>query len=638
MKTTFILSVTVLSLLLATTTRAQQVTTDTIRLTLFTDSVALSEVVVKGSRKPKTNSRWNDLQPVDLLTAAGTNGNVYGALQTLPGVQLQGESGRLLVRGGSSRETQTYIDGMHVLNPYTSTGNEMPARGRYSPFMFEGINLSTGGQPLEYGDALSGVLPMDTKNHSRTNKLGANLSTVGVGGGGTQTFKDGSVSANIDYLNMGPYYHVYPSRVEFEKPYRTWNGSAQVRYSPDEYGVFKVFAGYDRTDFSNYTGTSCRLFALQEDNYYLNTTYRRQAPSGWNSFVGLALSAFNRKVDGAAQDADRWQEQQQELHLKGKLSKSLSPVWRMEAGAETMLRRYADNYVWGSTDADNRLHPSVSALFASGTIYLLENLKAELSLRGEYTAPSKQTILSPRITVDYRWQDVVFSATAGRYTQLPEVEYLLQNTSLLSETCRQYNFGIRYDQPGRYLKAELYYKDYSRLALVGADGASVTSDGYGTARGVDFFFSDRNLFPHFEYQLAYSYNDSQRKYGSYPELTTPQYATRHNASVVLKYTIPSWNTIFGVTNQFASGRPYHNPERSGLMNDEAKPFNSLNVSITHLFSRKVMVYASADNILCRRNEFGRVNGASVLPSSDHFFYVGLYITLGKNAAYDFSNF
>jgi hypothetical protein len=121
-------------------------------------------------------------------------------------------------------------------------------------------------------------------------------------------------------------------------------------------------------------------------------------------------------------------------------------------------------------------------------------------------------------------------------------------------------------------------------------------------------------------------------------LTTPQYATRHNASLVLKYTIPRWGTIIGLTNRFSSGRPYHNPLRAGLMNDEVKPYNSLDLGLTFLPSRKVIIHASASNILCRKNEFGRVDNKSVLATSDHFFYIGVYITLGKKAAYDVSNF
>ena len=36
------------------------------------------------------------------VTVAGSNGDLYKALQTLPGVQVQGETGRLLVRGAGT--------------------------------------------------------------------------------------------------------------------------------------------------------------------------------------------------------------------------------------------------------------------------------------------------------------------------------------------------------------------------------------------------------------------------------------------------------------------------------------------------------------------------------------------------------
>ena len=125
---------------------------------------------------------------------------------------------------------------------------------------------------------------------------------------------------------------------------------------------------------------------------------------------------------------------------------------------------------------------------------------------------------------------------------------------------------------------------------------------------------------------------------AHSELTTPQYATRHNASLVLKYTIPTLRTIIGLTEGIASGRPYHNPNRPGLMNDEAKPYNSLDLGVTFLATKKIIIHASATNILCRKNEFGRIDGIPLRASSDHFFYLGVFITLGKKAAYDVSNF
>ena len=56
------------------------------------------------------------MSPVELAVGGGANGDLYSALQTLPGTQLEGETGKLLVRGGDNSETQTFIDGMQVLN------------------------------------------------------------------------------------------------------------------------------------------------------------------------------------------------------------------------------------------------------------------------------------------------------------------------------------------------------------------------------------------------------------------------------------------------------------------------------------------------------------------------------------------
>ena len=212
----------------------------------------------------------------------------------------------------------------------------------------------------------------------------------------------------------------------------------------------------------------------------------------------------------------------------------------------------------------------------------------------------------------------------------------------VSEVCMQYNLGVQYDYEGRFCKAELYYKDYDRLALEETDADTkavfLTSNGYGHSKGIDLFFRDRASFKNLEYQLSYTYNIAKRKYREYLELTTPQYATRHNAAWVVKYSLPRLRSIVSVTDRFSSGRPYHNSMLPGLMNDEVKPYNSLDLGVTFLASKKVIIHASTSNILCRKNEFGKVDNKAVLASSDHFFYVGVYVTLGKKAAYDVSNF
>lgn len=196
--------------------------------------------MVKGARTPAANSRWSDMHPVELVTVGGANGDLYKALQTLPGTQVQGETGELLVRGGGSYETQTFIDGMHVLNPYTSNGINTPARSRYSTFMFSGVNLASGGASQEYGEALSAVLPLETKDYSKVDKVGVNASVVGVGGGGTKTFDRGSLSVDLNYQNLGLYDKVYSGRRDFEEPYRMFPelSSSVILLMKEWYGRF----------------------------------------------------------------------------------------------------------------------------------------------------------------------------------------------------------------------------------------------------------------------------------------------------------------------------------------------------------------------------------------------------------------
>ncbi|WP_455601192.1 TonB-dependent receptor plug domain-containing protein [Bacteroides rodentium] len=629
-------------LLFVQASAAQKSVTDTVRLTFNIDSVGLDEVVVRGKKTPAANSRWSDMHPVELVTVGGANGDLYKALQTLPGTQVQGETGELLVRGGSSYETQTFIDGMHVLNPYTSNGINTPSRSRYSTFMFSGVNLASGGASQEYGEALSAVLPLETKDYSKVDKVGVNASVVGVGGGGTKTLDRGSLSVDLNYQNLGLYDKVYSGRTDFERPYRMFSGATQFRHTPGDATVFKVYAQYDRTDFSAYEGDERRLFALTEDNIYVNATFRYRAAGGWDWFAGAAYSYYNREVGGAAVSGDNWLERQRELHLKTKMSKRFSSVFRLDMGVESYIRNYRNHYLYSSMDDANQMSPTISAGFFSAAYYPVERLKAELSFRTEYTSPNRKINFSPRLAVNYYWGDVMLSGIVGRYTQLPENDWLVRSRKLMSEACMQYNLGMQYGYEGRFYKAELYYKDYNRLVLEETDTETgsvlLTSGGYGYSRGIDLFFRDRVSIKNLEYQLSYTYNISKRKYQRCSELTTPQYATRHNAALVVKYSLPRLHSIISLTNRFSTGRPYHNPLLPGLMNDEVKPYNSLDVGVTFLASKKVIIHASASNIFGRKNEFGKVDNKAVLASKDHFFYVGVYVTLGKKAAYDVSNF
>jgi hypothetical protein len=615
------------------------------------DNVSLDDVVVvAGNFKLKGNSQWGGMSAVDIATTGGSSGDLYRSLQTLPGTQVVGETGRLYVRGGESTESQTYIDEMHVLSPYTTTGANEPVRGRYSPFMFEGVNFSTGGYSSEYAQGLSSVLPLSTKDVSPISKIGINPSVVGLGGGGTQSFSKGSVSLSLNYEDLAPYESLFPDRMDWIKPYKMFSGGTQMRFNPDDNTVFKTYVGYDRTSFAYHTNplleNSLRSLGLNEDNLYINSTFRKDTHSGYKFFAGGAFSFKKQNVDNALSQGDFFGEKEWEMHLKSKVTKRFTDFLKLNLGAESLIRHYQMCYDDSLAQRHSISH-SINGLFAVVTLNLTGNLSAELSSRAEYTTLNSSWKCAPRLALTYNLNGFHLSGIAGRYNQLPENTYLIRNKGLSSEECTHYIAGLYHEKKDKIYRVEAYYKKYDNLVL--KNGEVYNSDGYGYSKGIDLFFNDRSLFRNLEYMLAYSYNLSKRKYLDFATLTTPQFGTKHNATISLKYNIPSLKTIWGITNRFASGRPYHDPEKEGLMNATTKSFNSLDLSLTYLASKRVIVYASASNLLGRKNVFNysyskpsgegsSYQATPVTSSSDHFFYVGIFITLSGKAAYDVSNF
>jgi outer membrane cobalamin receptor len=188
-------------------------------------------VITAGSFSAGEKSRVSVLKPLDIVTTAGSAGNIIAALQTLPGTQNVGEDGRLFVRGGEADETQTFVDGIRVAQPYGATTNNLPTRGRFSPFLFSGISFSTGGYSAEYGEALSSVLLLNTQDEPDQNKTDISLMTVGLGLSNTQKWKKSSLSINTAYIDLAPYQVAIPQNVDWNKAFQSLSGEAVYRYN-----------------------------------------------------------------------------------------------------------------------------------------------------------------------------------------------------------------------------------------------------------------------------------------------------------------------------------------------------------------------------------------------------------------------
>ena len=587
-------------------------------------ATTINEVVVTASTYSFGKSdNFKTMDALDVVMSGNSCGDIVAALQTLPGTQKVGENGKLYVRGGESDECQTFINGMHVLVPYSTNIENNAVRGRFSPFLFKGINFSLGGYGGEYGQALSSVLPMETTDVATGDKLGVSASLVDWNIGGTKAFASSSLSFNADYTSMGLYDALFPDRINWTRPYRKLSGEAQYKAELSSASVLKSYIGYDFTTLGQHIDN--RMLSLCEHNIYANATLKSNIGRGYSLFTGIANSSVINDIDDAQILGDHYHNLRNEIHLKAEVRKVYSSVLKMSAGVEDYLRHSTKRYDISHYSLDYNL----LAAHTDAQLRIVPKLFLNLSARVENASYDGGWLLMPRATLSYvpnkRFQ---LSAMLGKYSQTADDDNIVMSGKDLSQsTANHAILSMQYEIRNTLLRIEPYYKKYHNLPLI-ANGL-YTADGYGTSKGVDVFIENHSLIKNLTSTLSYSFNDSERLYLDYTALRTPDYVSRHNVRMTLKYNIGK--AIIGLSESYASGRKY--PIGT------TPHYNSVDANITWLVSPKIIVYTSLNNIFGRTNIF-RYNpdGTTVKANRDRFFYIGIFVSLKNNKAYDISNF
>ena len=587
-------------------------------------ATTINEVVVTASTYSFGKSdNFKTMDALDVVMSGNSCGDIVAALQTLPGTQKVGENGKLYVRGGESNECQTFVNGMHVLVPYSTNTENNTVRGRFSPFLFKGINFSLGGYGGEYGQALSSVLPMETTDVATGDKLGVSASLVDWNIGGTKAFKSSSLSFNADYIGMGLYDALFPDRLDWTRPYRKLSGEAQYKAELSSASVLKSYVGYDFTSLGLHIDN--RRLSLFEHNIYANTTLRTNIGQGYSLFTGIANSSVVNDIDDAQILGDHYHNFRNEIHLKAEARKVFSSVLKMSAGVEDYLRHSTKRYDLSHYELDYNL----LAAHTDAQLRIVPKLFLNLSARVENVSYDDSWLLMPRVTMSYvPNKHFQLSAMLGKYSQTADDDYIVMSGKRMAQsTANHAILSMQYEINNTLFRIEPYYKKYHNLPLI-ANGI-YTADGYGTSKGMDVFLENHSLVKNLISTLSYSFNDSERLYLDYAALRTPDYTSRHNIRMTLKYSIGK--TIIGLSESYASGRKY--PVGT------TPHYNSVDANLTWLVSPKVIVYASLNNILGRTNVF-RYNpdGTSVKANRDSFFYIGIFVSLKNNKAYDISNF
>jgi hypothetical protein len=573
----------------------------------------MSEVVINaGAFEASDEKKAVILRMFDVATTPSAQGDIFGALGSLPGVQKVGEDGRVFVRGGEGYETKSFLDGMQVTTPFLSKLPDMPTRGRFSPLLFSGTLFSTGAYSAEYGQALSSVVDMKTNGIETKDQSSVSIMTVGVMGSTTKCWKRGSLSVTGDYVTSGLSNLINPQNVDWTKSPAGIDGTIMYRQKTGKTGLYKFFGTFNTSASGlNYPNTQTGItqnILVNSGSFYLNNTWNDMISEKWMMKTGLVLNYDRQKFDI---DNDQVVTTKRMTQYKLDFHHFLNEQTELKLGGDWVNYSYEQNI---SVGGNYRLPFTNNELsgFAEVEYKLSKKFASRLGARLENSSLLNETTLVPRFSSAYKTGNhSQVSFACGQFYQNPDDDYLKFAPQLNPEKANHAVLTWQYMTELKTFRVETYLKKYDDLVKytnpLATNPLDYSNAGSGHAEGIDFFWRDKETFKLTDYWISYSWINAKRDYRDYPEIAVPYYVSAHNLSLVYKRFFEKIRTYGAITYSFASSRPYHDPNLSGFMNARTASYNDISLSLTYLmelFGKQSVLHLMVNNLAGFDNVYG----------------------------------
>ena len=544
-----------------------------INITLSPVTVALDQVVVLGSAFSSEREKGIVINSMDVVMTPGGAADIYQSLKTMPGLTSVSESAELYVRGGDPTETVTMIDQASIYHPYTYESSYGGLFSNLNTDAVDGMYFSSGGFSSKYGNVLSGVLDISTKNEPLSQNFDVGISMAAA-----------QFNAEIPLAGDELGIRIYSMR-SFTEPIMWMNGELdEFTSTPESGNITAILSGkYSKTGRLKFTG----IFASDKQGVKVERAEFNGAFNGNSSTsfynlqlsdvlfsstvlkTSLSFSSFNNHWKFGIMDLNRYDKS---YKWRADFETTFTKNLKIDYGIE--LENRNDHYI-GKLPADNydvRPEAKYTALDAEITgrrngAYLEFTLNKFLPVNGLHFIGGIRTDNFPRLnitTLDPRaglvYEINKFSTLRfawGIFHQLPEARLFTQadgNPALTS--MRADHFVLSYDyksEKNNFLRIELFDKRYKNLPLADEE-ENYTSEGFGFARGIDFVWKGEFPFD-LDGWFSYGFINTKRKWMEFEQLTSSSFDVSHNISVVLKYQFSAmWHV--GINLKYATGRPY----------------------------------------------------------------------------------
>jgi hypothetical protein len=637
-------------------------------------------VITAGAFEASDRKKATVLNPIDIVTTASGNGDVTGALKTLPGAQQVGESEGLFVRGGTAAETKTFIDGNLVNNFFFSSVPNVAQRGRFSPFLFKGTVFSTGGYSALYGQALSSALILESIDLPDQTSANLGVTVIGASGGYQHLDKNKKYSfgGSYSYTNLSLAFSLIKQQQDYEQVPVFNTADANFRIKTSKTGIIKYYGIFGNTNLKFYTPSLDSIgyldgFALKNTNFYHNLYYR-ESFGRWKMNAGLAYTDNRDRIESGLYSNDKELVTLSPLEFKnfkldntGKYLNAKLVLERKFAGLNAVrfgseFNRLDDHSLFTNhlgNSFEQEVKESITAAFAETDLYITNGLAAKMGGRLEHSKLMDKVNAAPRVSLAYKLsKQGQVSFAYGKFYQNPERQFFPTSADLRFTNATHYILQYQRVTKLTTLRTELFYKKYDDLIktdLQNFQPVAIGNQGFGDAQGIEIFWRDKQTIKDVDYWISYSYLDTKRDFLNFPSAIQPNFAAKHTASLVVKKFVTPWKTQFNAAYNYASGRPYYfiAPENGSFKFTDrgvTPDYHNVSFSVNYLPSlgkkdaKSFAVYVFSvsnvfgfDQVFNYQYSYHGLRKTAIVPPSKVFVFVGAFISFGIDRSQDVIN-
>jgi vitamin B12 transporter len=560
------------------------------------------------------------LRRLDVYMMPGGTGEMLQALQALPGATRAGDGAELYIRGGDPAETPVFVDGGRLAFPGRWESLQGSAMGVVDASVLRRAYFSSGGFSARYGNALSGIVDVETEGRPSQSsyRLGANMVQAG-GTVRTQLGERGGFWGTLSGTDTRLINRMNGEADLYGRSPQSVQGIGGVSYEPlpgveMRSSVLAVADRYARlVEMNGYAGE----FASRSTVQHASLSGRALRPNGRRGVSG-SLTASRRESGMRLGVLDRDREDRA-VGGRMDLDAVARGATRLRTGVE--LLRY-DAVTRGRVPTSPALTPGSPAAqlpevtesaWHAGAYVEAEHspapgLAVVAGLRADALPGESGAVLDPRVGAAYTTGEWTLRAGAGVFHQGSwRARYRLPDPGQPSGVARRAEHVVAgIEREGTLsMRAEAYIKRYGQYTA-GTDGPATTA---GSSTGVDAMarWSPRSG-PGGWISYSLLRGRVQLEDG---DVVPSALDVTHSFTSVLRLPLGAWE--LGATTRYATGKPFTPLTQTGpppvlsyqaIHSERLPEHRRLDARVTrYMFGdrRLALAYLEMLNLLDRRN-------------------------------------